>query len=114
MDNATPSGTSLTLELLVRAGHLLGETSYDGIISRALAGEAAVLERYPPAFGRLLSVVDRRVTPPTEVVVVGAPDSDATQGLLDAAWASYGGNRTVATYPLRDAVNRPPATRREV
>ena len=49
-----------------------------------------------PPGGAWRRVVDRSVTSPTEVVVVGHTDDPGAQALLDAAWSSYGGNRTVA------------------
>jgi uncharacterized protein YyaL (SSP411 family) len=84
MDNATPSGPSLAAELLARAGHLAESDRYRvaarGIVDR----EADALARYGPAFGRMLSVVDRLEATPVEVVVVGGRD-DATAELVRAA-----------------------------
>ena len=96
MDNATPSGTSLALELLARAGHLFDEQHYLEVVDAALATESEVLRRYPPAFGRLLSVLDRRIAAPSEVVIVGEPADPRTRALLAAAWSSLHRNITVA------------------
>jgi uncharacterized protein YyaL (SSP411 family) len=96
MDNATPSGTSLAGEMLARAGHLLDRPEYIDVTDRVLASEAEALRRYPPAFGRLLSVLDRRLAAPWEVAVVGHPEALGTQDLLAAAWAPMHRNLTVA------------------
>jgi uncharacterized protein YyaL (SSP411 family) len=96
VDNATPSGTSLAAELLARAGHLLDRHEYLDVVDRALAAEAEALQRFPTAFGRLLSVLDRRLAPPTEVAVVGDPDDARTRELLAATWARLHRNLAVA------------------
>ncbi len=60
MDNATPSGNSLAAELLLRAGHLFGEARLPRMSrERVLAREAGAMRRFPTAFGRLLSALDR-------------------------------------------------------
>ena len=85
MDNATPSGNSLAVELLERAAHLFGDESLVRVATRALAAEAEVARSYPLAFGRLLSVASRRLMKPVEVAVVGPRDDGRTRALLDAA-----------------------------
>jgi uncharacterized protein YyaL (SSP411 family) len=96
MDNATPSGNSLAAELLARAAHLFGEGTYEEIVRRAVAREAAAMARYPTAFGRLLSVADRLDASPTEVAIVGDPADPATRALVAAALNGFHRNRTVA------------------
>jgi uncharacterized protein YyaL (SSP411 family) len=103
MDNATPSGTSLTAELLVRAGHLFDESRYAEAAARAVAREAAAMERYPTAFGRLLGVVDRMEAPPVEVAIVGRRSDQATRALLGTASAPFHRNRTVVGCEPGDA-----------
>jgi len=95
MDNATPSGNSLAAELLLRAGHLFGEERYREVAERVTAREVAVMARFPTAFGRLLSVVDRAAAAPVEVAIVGAPDAGDTRALLRAALGPFHRNRTV-------------------
>ena len=95
MDNATPSGNSLAAELLLRLGHLLGEDRHQEVARRAVAGETALLRRYPSAFGRLLSVADREDAPPLEVVILGDPADPGTRSLLTRALAGLHRNRTV-------------------
>ncbi len=96
MDNATPSGTSLAVELLLRAGHLFGEDRYEESARRALASEAATLARYGPAFGRLLCALDRSLAPPVEIAIIGERADPATRALLDTALARFLRNRTIA------------------
>ena len=96
MDNATPSGTSLAAELLLRAGHLFGDGGYEEAARRAVDHERDAMARFPTAFGRLLSTLDRSLAEPVEVAVVGAPDHAGTRDLVTAALGPFHRNRTVA------------------
>ncbi|MCJ7627482.1 MAG: thioredoxin domain-containing protein, partial [Longimicrobiales bacterium] len=71
MDNATPSGTSLAVELLLRASAIFGIDEYRQVALRTLVREAGNMARYPSAFGRLLSTLSLSSGTPLEVVLVG-------------------------------------------
>jgi uncharacterized protein len=94
-DGATPSGTSLAAELLVRAGHLFDDARHREAAEDILSREAGAMERFGPAFGRLLSVLDRARAAPVEVAIVGPPDAPETRALIEAAHAHYVPNLTV-------------------
>ncbi len=96
MDNATPSGNSLAVELLLRSAHLFGDERYKDIAERVLEREAGSLARFPAGFGRLLSGLDRTVATPVEIAIVGERTDPGTRGLLAAALAPYLPNRTMA------------------
>jgi len=109
MDNATPSGNSLAVELLIRSAHLFGEDSHRDIAHRVLEREAGSMARFPSAFGRLLTVLDRTVADPVEIAIVGARDDARTIALLQAALVPYIPNRTIAgTAPGEDLPHRLP------
>ena len=109
MDNATPSGNSLAVELLMRSAHLFGEESHRDIAHRVLEREAGSMARFPSAFGRLLTVLDRTVADPVETAIVGARDDTRTIELLQAALVPYIPNRTIAgTAPGEDLPHRLP------
>ena len=74
-DNATPSGTSLAVELLLRLGDLLDEPSWRQRAMDVLSGIGHAVERYPLAFGHLLTAADIAVYGPVEVALVGDPAS---------------------------------------
>ena len=95
MDNATPSGNSLAAELLLRAGHVFGEARYREVAERVMARETDGMARYPTAFGRLLSAVDRAAAEPVEVAVVGPRASGETRALVRTALSVFHRNRTV-------------------
>ena len=105
MDNATPSGNSLAVELLLRTAHLLGDERHRKVAERVLAREVGVLARYPSAFGRLLSSLDRTVGPPIEVAIIGDRSDPATSALLAAALAPFLPNRTVAGMASGEALD---------
>ena len=96
MDNATPSGNSLAVELLLRSAHLFGDGRHREVAERILDREAGSLARFPAAFGRLLSALDRTVAPPVEIAIVGERDDPDTTALLQAALTAYLPNRTLA------------------
>jgi uncharacterized protein YyaL (SSP411 family) len=96
MDNATPSGNSLAVELLIRSAHLFGEEHHRDIANRVLDREAGLMARFPSAFGRLLGALDRTVADPVEIAIVGARDDSRTLELLQAALIPYLPNRTIA------------------
>jgi len=96
MDNATPSGNSLAVELLIRSAHLFGEERHRDIANRVLDREAGLMARFPSAFGRLLGALDRTVADPVEIAIVGARDDSRTLELLQAALIPYLPNRTIA------------------
>ena len=103
MDNATPSGNSLAVELLIRSAHLFGEEHHRDIAHRVLDREAGSMARFPAAFGRLLSALDRTVADPVEIAIVGARDDKRTIELLQAALSPYMPNLTIAgTAPGED------------
>ena len=96
MDNATPSGNSLAVELLIRSAHLFGEERHRDIAHRVLDRESGLMARFPAAFGRLLGALDQTVADPVEIAIVGAREDARTQELLDAALRPYMPNRTIA------------------
>jgi uncharacterized protein YyaL (SSP411 family) len=108
MDNATPSGTSLAAELLLRAGHLFGEARYDEIARSALTGEAGSMGRYPTAFGRALSVLDQSLAPPVELAIVGDRTDPRTAELRAVGLGGFHRNLTVTGRAPGDAVSGVP------
>ncbi|MEQ1858054.1 MAG: thioredoxin domain-containing protein, partial [Longimicrobiales bacterium] len=95
MDNATPSGPSLAAELLARMGHALDEPRYRDAAQRILDYEVEALERYGPAFGRMLSVLDRTLAGPVEVAIVAEPHDPTAGALARAAHAGFHRNLTL-------------------
>jgi uncharacterized protein YyaL (SSP411 family) len=95
MDNATPSGNSLAIELLLRASAIFGIDEYRQVALRALIREAAAIERFPSAFGRLLSTISLSLAPPLEVVLLGRTGSREMEALRRVAHRRYLPSRIV-------------------
>ena len=88
-DNATPSGTSLAVELLLRLGDLLDVPSWRQHAVGVLASIGNAVERYPLAFGHLLTAADVAVYGPVEVALLGDPSSVGFLALQRAAAQQY-------------------------
>ena len=94
MDNATPSGNSLAVELLVRLTALTGSAEHGEIAEAVFERERGTMERYPSAVGRLLGAAIAHATPRLEVTLVGSPPELA--GMLDMAHRHPYPNRMIA------------------
>lgn len=72
-DNATPSGTSLAAELLLRLGDVLGEPDLVRRGAFVLETLAEPMARFPLAFGHALTAADLAVHGAVEVAIAGDP-----------------------------------------
>ncbi len=95
MDNATPSGNSLAVELLLRSHAVFGIEEHRRVAVAALAREAEALARFPSAFGRLLSCLGQSLTPPIEVVLLGKAGHSGLGKLLEVVHDRYLPDRIV-------------------
>jgi uncharacterized protein YyaL (SSP411 family) len=95
-DNATPSGNSLAVELLLRLGHLLDRRPWLEIAERAIARESGSIAQFSAAFGRLLTAALWLTESPREIAIVGDPRVEATRALLAAAWKEFRSARVIA------------------
>jgi len=80
-DNATPSENSLAANALLRLAALTGEATYEEPAHRWLRGMAPVVGEHPTAFAYLLGALERLVSPPLEVAIIGEPADLATAAL---------------------------------
>ena len=75
-DNATPSGTSLAVELLLRLGDLCGDADMTRRAAFLLETVAEPMARHPLAFGHALTASDLVVHGAVEVALAGNPESE--------------------------------------
>ncbi len=95
-DNASPSGTSVATDVLLRLALFLDKDEYRAIAETVLEDLAGGMERLPGGFGRLLTAKDFADARPYEVAIVGNPEGEDTQALVDAVYARYLPNKVVA------------------
>jgi uncharacterized protein len=70
-DNATPSGTSLAVELLLHLSELLQDAQYRRRAVFTLETLAESMTRYPMAFGHLFGCADMEINGAIEVALIG-------------------------------------------
>jgi uncharacterized protein YyaL (SSP411 family) len=103
-DNAIPSGTSLAVDVLLRAGMLLGEPSWIDISRTTLERLAPTAAKAPLAFGRLLEAIDFHLGRTVELAIIGEPGDTQTRRLLEVIRERFLPNRLVAVAPGESAV----------
>jgi uncharacterized protein YyaL (SSP411 family) len=80
-DNATPSGTSLAIDLLLQLAELQRDSEYRRRAVFALETLAEPMTRFPTAFGHLLGCAEMEVNGAIEVALVGEPLSPGFKAL---------------------------------
>jgi uncharacterized protein YyaL (SSP411 family) len=98
-DNATPSGNSVAVDVLLRLAEYTGEDRYRQPAERLLAGMRDALAQHPSAFGHLLSALDFAIGPVKQIAVTGALEAADTRALLGAVFTRYLPNAVVAVRP---------------
>ena len=98
-DNATPSGNSVALDVLLRYAALTGQETYAEKARQVLRKLTPVMQQHPYGFARLLGALDFALSTPREIAVIGDPQNPATQALLRAVYAAYLPNKVVALSP---------------
>ena len=88
-DNATPSGTSLAVELLFRLGELFDDGDARRRATYVVESLAPAMARYPSAFGHLLGCADMSINGAVELAIVGDPASDDFRRLERTAAERY-------------------------
>ena len=88
-DNATPSGTSLAIELLLQLSELQQDPEYRRRAAFTLEALAEPMTRFPTAFGHLLGCADMEINGAIEVVLVGDVKSAAFKALEQAVAERY-------------------------
>ena len=95
-DNATPSGTSAAVMMLLRLAELTGEERYRAVADRVLQGMGEVAARAAAGFGNLLSALDFHLATPTEIAFVGTPGEAQTDAMLRVPARAYLPNAVTA------------------
>jgi uncharacterized protein len=88
-DNATPAGTSLAVELLLRLAELFRDADMQRRAMWTLETVAAPLAQHGAAFGYLLGAADLAINGATEVAIVGDPHSEDFRALTAEVARQY-------------------------
>jgi hypothetical protein len=78
-DNATPSGTSVAVDVLLKLALLTDNADYERRATTCLRTLVPFIENAPTAFGRLLAALDFHLSSPQELAIVLPPDSPLPQ-----------------------------------
>jgi uncharacterized protein len=95
-DNATPSGNSVAVDVLLKLSVLLEREDYRERAGAVLDNLSGGMVQVPGAFGRLLSALDFYLSTPYEVAIIGEREAPGTKTLLETVYSSYLPNKVVA------------------
>ncbi len=107
-DNATPAENSLAANGLLRLATLTGEPRYEEPAARWVRAMAPLVGEHPSAFAYLLGALERWLTPPLEIAIVGAPDDPATAALRAEATRRFLPNAVQLVAPPGTGADRSP------
>jgi hypothetical protein len=82
VDNATPSGNSVATDVLLRLHALTGEERYTTLAETILLVLREGMARQPLAFGHLLCALERAISRPQEIAIIGDSADPRTRELL--------------------------------
>lgn len=89
IDNAIPSGNSLTAELLLKLAVLTGNEDYRRQARLICLVMKESMARQPTGFGRLLCALNQLLVPSQEIAIVGDPEAADTAALLQVVRSRY-------------------------
>ncbi len=98
-DNATPSGTSLAVELLLRVADLYDDDDARRRAMYVIESVAPAMARYPTAFGHMLGNADMVINGAIELAIVGDAVAEDFRALVSAAANEYAPSLVIAGAP---------------
>ncbi len=96
MDNATPAGNSVAVDVLLRLAAFTGEEEYRQRADDYLRPVADVMAQHPQAFGHVLGALDFALSPVKEFAIIGNPSEAGTLSLLEVINGRYLPNSVLA------------------
>ena len=102
-DNATPSGNSVAVEVMLRLALLLDRNDYRERAGEVLEEMGGGMEKIPSAFGRLIAALDFATSGTREIAIIGDPEAPDTRALIDVIYARYLPNKVIAGRAEDDA-----------
>ena len=89
MDNATPAGNSVAVDVLLRLAAFTGERSYRQRADEYLQPLADIMVQHPAAFGHALGALDFALSPVKEFAIIGDLQAADTRALVDVINERY-------------------------
>jgi len=80
-DDATPSANSLAANGLLRIAALTGNLEYEQPALEVLGMLAPLIPNHPTAFSHAMAAVERQLSPPVEIAIIGPRDDSRTAAL---------------------------------
>jgi uncharacterized protein YyaL (SSP411 family) len=96
MDNATPAGNSVAMDVLLRLATFSGRSEYQRRADDYLQSLVDVMVQHPLAFGHALGALDFAISPHKEIAVIGELKAEDVQELLAVINARYLPNAVLA------------------
>jgi uncharacterized protein YyaL (SSP411 family) len=106
-DNATPSGSALAAEALLKLAAFTDRTDYRDLAEQSLCLVAEPALRYPTAFARWLSAADFSLAQVRQVAILGEMNAPETQAMLRVVREKYRPYMVVALSPFPPAKDSP-------
>lgn len=94
-DNATPSGSSAAVDVLLRLALIFDEARYRERALRVLESMVPVMQRYPTGFGRYLAAAEFALGQLHEIALIGHPEDADLQALAAVVLKPFLPNRVV-------------------
>ncbi len=105
MDNATPAGNSVAVDVLLRLAAFTGKEAYRRYADDYLRPIADIMVQHPQAFGHILGALDFAVSQSKEIALIGDPQQPDTRALLEVVNTHYLPNSILACASLEDSVS---------
>jgi hypothetical protein len=102
MDNATPAGNSIAMDVLQRLATFSGVSEYQQRVDEYLQSIADVMLQHPLAFGHALGALDFSISPHKEIAIIGDLQAADTQALLAVINGRYLPNSVLASASSTD------------
>ena len=94
-DNATPAGSSMAADVLLRLSVVTGDTEYHRPAVNSLRSAKELMERYPAGAGHWLCALDFYLSEAKEIAIVGDRSNPETQALAAEAYRRFLPNRVL-------------------
>src|SRR6266702_54811 len=102
MDNATPAGNSVAVDVLLRLAAFTGEEAYRRRADDYLRPIADLMVQHPQAFGHILGALDFAISPGKEIALIGDHRQSDTRALLEVVNTRYLPNSVLTCAALED------------